>query len=145
MLPIELTHSALGGLVGARRPTVTLALSELTERGAIVRQRDGWLLLEEPKAPGAAASEAVGEPRPLTAPPPVWKERVTLGLDQQSAADEIAREELRETVRRLRAEHVERVRQMQERLSEVATSRQQVVAVRQQIRQQLPPRQPAPS
>ncbi len=34
-LPIALTHDALGALIGARRPTVTLALRELTERGAI--------------------------------------------------------------------------------------------------------------
>ena len=37
-LPLALTHDALGALVGARRPTVTLALGELTDRGAIVRQ-----------------------------------------------------------------------------------------------------------
>jgi hypothetical protein len=45
-LPVGLTHEAFGALIGARRPTVSLALSELIERGAIVRQHNGWLLLE---------------------------------------------------------------------------------------------------
>jgi hypothetical protein len=47
-LPLSLTHEALGALVGARRPTVTLALGELTHRGALVHDADGWLLLEPP-------------------------------------------------------------------------------------------------
>src|SRR5690349_17081692 len=37
-LPLALTHETLGALVGARRPTVTLALGELSERGAVLRQ-----------------------------------------------------------------------------------------------------------
>jgi hypothetical protein len=45
-LPISLTHDALGELIGAKRPTVTLALRELSERGALVRTDQGWLLLE---------------------------------------------------------------------------------------------------
>jgi CRP/FNR family transcriptional regulator, cyclic AMP receptor protein len=47
-LPLKLTHDVLGALIGARRPTVTLALRDLTERGALVRQDEGWLLLEPP-------------------------------------------------------------------------------------------------
>src|SRR5579884_2134845 len=47
-VPLALTHEALGALVGARRSTVTLALGELTSRGAIVHQDRGWLLLERP-------------------------------------------------------------------------------------------------
>ena len=47
-LPLSLTHEVLGALVGARRPTVTLALGELAERGAVVHQDGGWLLLEPP-------------------------------------------------------------------------------------------------
>jgi CRP/FNR family transcriptional regulator, cyclic AMP receptor protein len=50
--PIALTHGALGGLVGARRPTVTLALSALRRRGALVRTERGWLVLERPSAVG---------------------------------------------------------------------------------------------
>jgi hypothetical protein len=47
-LPLRLTHDVLGALIGARRPTVTLALRDLSERGALVRQDSGWLLLEAP-------------------------------------------------------------------------------------------------
>lgn len=51
-----LTHDALGALVGARRPTITLAVRELTDRGAIVRQDQGWLLVEPPPAGPAMPS-----------------------------------------------------------------------------------------
>lgn len=45
LVPLGLTHEALGRLVGARRPTVTLALSELSRTGAIRRRADGaWIL-----------------------------------------------------------------------------------------------------
>src|SRR5262249_24589688 len=50
-LPVSLSHEVLGGLVGARRPTVTLALSELAEGGSLIRHEDGWLILEPPATP----------------------------------------------------------------------------------------------
>ena len=40
---ISLSHEVLGGLVGARRSTVTLAVSRLAERGSLIRQDDEWL------------------------------------------------------------------------------------------------------
>jgi CRP/FNR family cyclic AMP-dependent transcriptional regulator len=49
IVPLALTHRILGQLVGARRPTVSTALSELAERGELVRRADGsWLLRGEP-------------------------------------------------------------------------------------------------
>jgi len=48
-LPLKLTHDVLGALIGARRPTVTLALRDLAERGAVVKRDQGWLLLEPPR------------------------------------------------------------------------------------------------
>ena len=48
VLPIGLTHAALGGLIGARRPTVTLALGNLTANGLVRREPRGWLLLGSP-------------------------------------------------------------------------------------------------
>jgi len=59
VLPIGLTHAALGGLIGARRPTVTLALGNLTANGLVRREPRGWLLLGSPngvsriRGPGA--------------------------------------------------------------------------------------------
>jgi hypothetical protein len=54
VVPIELTHGALGRLVGARRPTVTLALGELARDGALVRRNDGSWVLRVDSNPSAA-------------------------------------------------------------------------------------------
>src|SRR3954449_4362176 len=52
IVPLTLTHRILGQLVGARRPTVSTALSELAEREELVRRPDGsWLLRGDPAAP----------------------------------------------------------------------------------------------
>jgi CRP/FNR family transcriptional regulator, cyclic AMP receptor protein len=49
VVPLALTHRILGQLVGARRPTVSTALSELAEREELVRRSDGsWLLRGDP-------------------------------------------------------------------------------------------------
>src|SRR3954471_7247466 len=62
VVPLALTHRILGQLVGARRPTVSTALSELAEREELVRRADGsWLLGGDP--PGAALSRAAGRAR----------------------------------------------------------------------------------
>lgn len=45
LVPIEMTHETLGLLVGARRPTVTKAVSRLRARGALdQRANRAWLL-----------------------------------------------------------------------------------------------------
>jgi hypothetical protein len=41
---LKLTHETIGRLVGARRPSVTTALSALREAGALERLSDGYLL-----------------------------------------------------------------------------------------------------
>ena len=49
VLPLGLSHEMLGALIGAQRPTVTLALKQLTQRGMVQRRPDrGWLLIEQP-------------------------------------------------------------------------------------------------
>lgn len=41
---LRLSHNVIGQLVGSRRPTVSLALAELAERGALIRRADNhWL------------------------------------------------------------------------------------------------------
>jgi CRP/FNR family cyclic AMP-dependent transcriptional regulator len=48
VIAVHLTHAMLGRLVGARRPTVSLALKALADDGSIVRREDGsWLLSHE--------------------------------------------------------------------------------------------------
>lgn len=49
-VPVELTHERLAQLVGARRPSITAALSTLERDGRIERLRGGWILHGE--APG---------------------------------------------------------------------------------------------
>ncbi len=48
LLPVPLTHASLGGLIGARRATVTLAIGALSEAGLIGREPRGWLLRGTP-------------------------------------------------------------------------------------------------
>jgi DNA-binding transcriptional ArsR family regulator len=44
-MPLSLSHRLLGQLVGARRPTVTLALARLDDAGLVHREDDGtWVL-----------------------------------------------------------------------------------------------------
>jgi CRP/FNR family transcriptional regulator, cyclic AMP receptor protein len=57
IVPLHLTHETLSLLVGARRPSVTTALSELSARGALVRSPDGgWILTGSPPAPGSTTA-----------------------------------------------------------------------------------------
>jgi CRP-like cAMP-binding protein len=48
LIPMGLTHSALGRLVGARRPSVTSALGDLARDRLLERTEDGWLLRGDP-------------------------------------------------------------------------------------------------
>ena len=54
VVPVRLTHDMIGRLVGAHRPSVTTALSELSRAGRITRLPQGWLLRGDP--PAAVAS-----------------------------------------------------------------------------------------
>jgi CRP/FNR family cyclic AMP-dependent transcriptional regulator len=44
-LDLPLTHQILGQLVGAQRPTVTLAIQALSEEGQLLRKAEGGFLL----------------------------------------------------------------------------------------------------
>jgi CRP-like cAMP-binding protein len=45
IVPLPLTHQALGRLVGAERPTVSLAITQLKEAGVLARRDDAsWVL-----------------------------------------------------------------------------------------------------
>jgi CRP/FNR family cyclic AMP-dependent transcriptional regulator len=49
LVPLRLTHETLARLVGAQRPSVTTALSQLEDEGRLRRTPDrGWLLRGEP-------------------------------------------------------------------------------------------------
>jgi CRP/FNR family transcriptional regulator, cyclic AMP receptor protein len=67
-LPLALPHRTLATLVGARRPSVTTALSGLSRDGLVERTEDGWLLHGDPDdvfpgrlhGPVSAPAEALG-------------------------------------------------------------------------------------
>jgi hypothetical protein len=61
VLPLPLPHRVLASLVGARRPTVSVALTRLASAGEVERRADGsWLLHGEPVGlPTAATSRFV--------------------------------------------------------------------------------------
>jgi CRP/FNR family transcriptional regulator, cyclic AMP receptor protein len=60
VLPLPLTHMALGRLVGAQRPSVTTALGELAAQGRVRRLPDGTYLLvgESPATRATRAPDA---------------------------------------------------------------------------------------
>ena len=132
-VPLTLSHRMLGQLVGARRPTVSTAIADLAERDELVRRSDGsWLLKGDPvgvpareterivpirrKLFGRLAAEA-GEPAPQILPDvePAPPAPVTAEPGRPAAylADDAAlasvREELLDTLHRLRAESRERL------------------------------------
>lgn len=121
VLPLSLTHDALGALIGARRPTVTLALGELSERGAIVRQDRGWLLLEAVEEP-AGTTRKIEEPALLELEPSPWSAPAEPGPVGASSIDI-----LRETVAALRERHRHDVESYRQRLERIRATRERVV------------------
>ena len=56
-LPVPTTHETLARMIGARRPTVSLGLSKLSEHGWVRGEPDGWLIDPE-------SIRALGPPSP---------------------------------------------------------------------------------
>jgi CRP/FNR family transcriptional regulator, cyclic AMP receptor protein len=129
-LPVSLTHDALGTLIGARRPTVTLALGELSERGAIVRQDRGWLLLEAPPEP-IQTNGTIEQPSLLSRLPSGW------GVAQAPAVDHHQiHEELLSAMHILREEHIRSRDRLRQKLREFTSTRERCHEIRQRIAQQ---------
>jgi CRP-like cAMP-binding protein len=127
IVPLSLTHELLGQLIGARRSTVTLALSALAEQQAVVALDRGWLLLQRPaNAPRAAFAD---EPRVLDRAQSDWQGQGLSAPAPTAAA-------LSETVRNLRAQHLRTKRQVGERLRRVRLARERNLALRDGIRDQ---------
>lgn len=139
-LPLVLTHETLGALVGARRPTVTLALRELSKHGAVIHQDSGWLLIERPPEPATDAAKFL--------PPEVQGAAIARWTAPPAPPPDpsIAYAELRDTVRRLRAQHDYDRRQMSERLARIKQSRTRMMSARERIaRDSLSRRRPPSS
>jgi CRP-like cAMP-binding protein len=106
-IPLTLTHEALARIVGGRRPTISLALSDLAERGIVARSPDGtWMLTaREPSLPhGEGGPPAV----PTSAPPPIALVRepaAAAPAPEHHPWMPAARAELLATAERVSAEH----------------------------------------
>lgn len=137
-LPLNLTHETIGGLIGARRPTVTLALRKLSEEGAILHQNAGWLLLKEPPPPPPSVPEALAPEAPH-ASFSAWAAPLA-----PSADPSFAYAELRETVRRLREQHTHDREEARNLLERVRTARVRMAAARDRIKQGSVRRPPLP-
>jgi CRP-like cAMP-binding protein len=136
-LPITLTHRLLGLLVGARRPTVSLALGELEAEGAIARRPDRtWLILRTPdQVP--VPTELPGGHVPSVA----RLSTVSIVDRPRGRWDAVARRELGETVERLDRVHDETARQLAQRAARyeairtmAAGARMRAIATRRLLR-----------
>lgn len=138
-LPLGLTHETLGALVGARRPTITLALRKLTRDGAILHQDTGWLLIEAPPEP------AIPDARIL--PPEALYESISRWTPPPPPPPDpsVAYAELRDTVRRLREQHAQDQEETREQLRRIRTARVRMSAVRDQIARDAVSRRVPPS
>jgi CRP/FNR family cyclic AMP-dependent transcriptional regulator len=138
-LPMTLTHETLGALVGARRPTVTLALRKLSRQGSILHQDTGWLLLDPPPEPAEQGPKII-PPEPTSQSISRWAPAVPRDPDPREAYAE-----LRATVRRLREQHAYDKEHTLDQLRRVKTARVRMTALREQISRDALSRREPPS
>ena len=73
---LPLTHEVLSHLAGARRPSVSGALTKLAEQGRLERNGRGWVLRGDP--PGAADGTNFGMGREAGSPARAGVRSITL-------------------------------------------------------------------
>jgi hypothetical protein len=129
LLPLHFTHEALGAMVGARRPTVTLALGELADSGAVVQRDGGWLLLQPP-VERRREMKGVEAPRLLDLGPTVWAETGSVERVHEERA------ELFELVARLREEHRRSLGELRERVRRAESIRGRALEIRERLREE---------
>jgi CRP/FNR family transcriptional regulator, cyclic AMP receptor protein len=154
-VPLTLSHRMLGQLVGARRPTVSTAIGDLARRDELIRRSDGtWLLKGDPVGlPSEEAQRIVPIRRRLIGRlfeseeadvaarvgPVVLNEAGAPEAPQAEAATAAAarettlvsaREELRATLARLRAESQEQLDRLRSTGAESERVRDAVLAAR---------------
>ncbi len=124
VVPVALTHEALGRMVGARRPTVSLALKGLDEQG-LVRRRDdrSWVLRPGSVALLGADAEAGPAPTPeslLAHVPPTEDDGATTVAAPPANGRLSTTEELADRVEQLSDEHEDSRLRMQELIAQAA-------------------------
>jgi CRP/FNR family transcriptional regulator, cyclic AMP receptor protein len=128
-VPLVLSHRLLGELVGARRPTISAALSELARAGQLVRRQDGtWLVTGEPVSLSAEAGvEVIRQRRRLMPtveePTPVAEPPVVAPTDERAIA-------LQTSLRLLRVTSEQRRRDFEELVSETKELRARTLELR---------------
>jgi CRP-like cAMP-binding protein len=129
LLPLHFTHEALGAMVGARRPTVTLALGELADSGAVVQRDGGWLLLQPPLQ-HLGEQRAVEGPRLLDLGPTAWAEPKSVDRMREE------RVELLRLVARLREEHRRTLGELRERVRRAESVRAEALKIRERMHEE---------
>jgi len=128
VMPLYLTHETLGRLIGARRPTVSLALKDLAIDGLLERRDDGsWVLSYDAferlgAAPELRASWQPAEARHLAEPEPEPEPAPVLSGPERAAL--LAR------IEALRAQHAERLSRCTLTLERARATRREIVRVR---------------
>jgi CRP/FNR family transcriptional regulator, cyclic AMP receptor protein len=131
-LPMTLSHRMLGQLIGARRPTVSTALGDLTKRGELRRREDGtWLLTGAPVGVPEPEIERVVPMRRRLLPPDIPAPAAT--APTQGTVVSITRPdgptlapvhvrgvEMRAVLERLREQYTARVDEMREVIIETS-------------------------
>jgi CRP-like cAMP-binding protein len=112
IVPMQLTHETLGRLIGARRPTVSLALKEMAADRLLERRNDGsWLLRYEALERLGAETRIPQGWQPADAHPVATPETAGNGAPQQRArtlsADDV--KALGDRVAHLREQHERRM------------------------------------
>lgn len=146
VLPMTLTHDSLGELIGARRPTVTLALKELAERGSLFRQDGEWLLLEPPPR-GPASVPVRGEPLVTAVAPTQWAGTPMGASDEPGDAQappQASIQQLVGTISALHDTHVRNSRDTRSRLERARETRAHTRSLREQIARERLTRRPPP-
>jgi CRP/FNR family cyclic AMP-dependent transcriptional regulator len=121
-IPLALTHEVLARLVGGRRPTITLALTELAERGVLVRHPDRtWMIIARTSTLPSADRESQPAPLDLRAG---LEERFAPARPMTPRWSPDAAQELMTNVRELRRSATERRRQFDDDLARYAETRE---------------------
>jgi Crp-like helix-turn-helix domain len=136
-LPLSLTHDAIGEMIGAKRPTVSLALKELVQQGAVVRRDGGWLLLKG--APeGVRVPAYASDPVRVSDESSAWRNG---GTGAQSPPDHTY---LRQTVKRLLERHPLEAEHHRQRLARMRATKDHTLQLRARLARDTIIRRPAP-
>jgi CRP/FNR family transcriptional regulator, cyclic AMP receptor protein len=142
VLPVKLTHEMIGRLVGAQRPTVTLALGQLAEEGALLRRDDGaWVLRENSVEILRPAGTPPGDPKAVASVTPLRMRRSERRVQPEQP---FLGDELRRRLDVLRVELPARRAMVEETIeaSRAASSRSQSTRLRVQEQRRSPPTDP---